>query len=686
MSDRIEEVMQNYRKGLEAIDKKYEVKEVKKAQLIDTKEIDEKIQYEKDFIQRLEFEGKETNKNMIENSKARLADAMKQKEEIEEKNKKAQERYEKAVLRADNKKASLEGEKNAIVYLKDGVEITAEERDAIEEERIKNNPASPSSIKEVKRKQKDEMDINDLKNETIKALTQESANISNEIQDKKIELDLKTAQRKAFRYEYKEGTLIPTEESYESMLQMDKELEDIKKELVDLNALQEKCNSYLEELNQPSKEVERINEILKEEYNTTQEKPDQEKPEQEKPEQEKPEQEKPEQEKPEQEKPEQEKPDQEKPDQEKPEQEKPEQEKPEQEKPEQEKPQQEKPEQEKPQQEKPEQEKPDQEKPEQEKPEQEEPDQEKPEQEKPEQEEPHYKISIGRTAKIVVGNHEYNLGSKTVKEAISSSNEELKKIVEECITQTDIYGLPMGARVQNLIMMKPEQKSHILYAVRNGAHYAEIYKMIAKANVEYLMEECNVDKTVVNLISRATGINKDTRNLMVRSYLEKCFEANEHFSHNENSIGIEYDAQSLSKVNIFKRLFKQEANNSEKCELLSRAMEQNQCGIADIKGKYKINWVEKMIGKLGGTTRLPEATDAQIEAAYAYNKIREKEGKEFRESIKTSKESLSKEGAKELNELRKSQDRQEIRESLKDPLFLGQEKQEKDQGDDELEI
>lgn len=64
--NKVEEIMENYKKEVEKIDRKYDVKSLEKP---DTKDLDDKIKYEKEFIAKLEFEGKEINAEMIEKAK-----------------------------------------------------------------------------------------------------------------------------------------------------------------------------------------------------------------------------------------------------------------------------------------------------------------------------------------------------------------------------------------------------------------------------------------------------------------------------------------------------------------------------------------------------------------------------------------------------------------------------------------
>lgn len=147
--NKVEEIMENYKKELEKIDKKYEVKTLNKP---DTTEIEEKIKYEKEFIAKLEFEGKETNAEMIERAKQRLKEAIDKKLEIDM-------NYENEKLKREEK--------------------------LLENNKLKNSKVILESGREVKMSEKDELDKADLKNKAIRELTSESKNISQKLLTKK---------------------------------------------------------------------------------------------------------------------------------------------------------------------------------------------------------------------------------------------------------------------------------------------------------------------------------------------------------------------------------------------------------------------------------------------------------------------------------------------------------------------
>lgn len=223
---------------------------------------------------------------------------------------------------------------------------------------------------------------------------------------------------------------------------------------------------------------------------------------------------------------------------------------------------------------------------------------------------PIYKIEIGRKAKIIMaGKHEFNIDSKDVKEGLNLSEEQTLEILNEYIDNENSVLLAQG-----------------------------------------LVKENKLDTTVLNVIAKS-GIDDDAKKLVINSYFNKCLVPEE-----ESKIDVNYNAKEMSKVNILKRLFKREITNNEKCELLARAKIAEKLGAAKTEGEYKISAVEKILGKFGGTLRLPEPSDAQIEAAYKYNENKDKEN--FKNSIRNFKSEMSKEGYKEMKSLAKTEKKQ----------------------------
>ena len=278
MSNKVEEIMKNYRKGIKDIDKKYEVKEVKEPKKIDTSEIDSKVKYEQDFIARLKSESEENNKDLIEKAQERLKIAEEEKSRIEQENQKAEEKYQRVLVKREEKLAEVAKMKHSMVR------HVIREADGEHEE----------VFREVTMAEKDEMDKNALKNDTIRKLTSENANISaqleskekeletkrnelqkqNEEQLKKKEEELKNKRKDLFNFKYKfdENHKITNKAEHQSLSKecknlekeiaklkiadFSKELNPIEKEIKELTAMKEKCNEYLSELKETNKEFE----------------------------------------------------------------------------------------------------------------------------------------------------------------------------------------------------------------------------------------------------------------------------------------------------------------------------------------------------------------------------------------------------------------------------------------------
>ncbi len=497
MSDRIDDIMKNYNDGIKKIDDKYEVKKARVLKKKDTKEIEQKIEYEKEFIKKLEWESETANKDLIEKSKERLANAIKEKQALDEENKKIDERNEKAQLNREEKLKSMNELKNSMVTLDSGREVT--------------------------QKEKDKIDKTSLKDKAIRELTQESKSISDQLLSKKAELESKREEWNNFKYEFEKdenGNSTGKVTNEDVIKKIHEDFDNIKKEMTQLNEMQEKCQKYLDQLKEKTVEQEKMENAWK--YFKKEESPRQDPPRQDPPRQDPPRQDPPEQDN-------------------------------------------------------------------------------------------LYKIKIGRKAKISIGDYEFNVGKKEIKQGINLSQEEVVEILNQYLDKNE-------------------------------------EKLLA----EQLVKDENMDKTILTVIDKSNIDQKEKKDI-INAYLNKCLLPNE-----ENNIEIEYDAKELSKVSIFGRIFKKELNNNEKNELLLRAKKASEKDIASVNGNYKINWKEKIFGRFGGTLRMPEATDIQEEAAYEYNKnIYGKNGKEFKESMKVAKENMTKEGYKELKSIAKDQKKEE---------------------------
>lgn len=208
MEKEVEQIMKNYREGIKKIDSQYEVKGPS------IKELNEKIEYEKSFIEKLEIQGSKEDEELINRAKERLEKAKKEKEKKEKE--------------GPNKVAKL---KNSKVILPSGREVTQAE--------------------------KDEMDKNDLKDKAIRELTQESKRVSEELikQDKLLKANRET--RSNFKYEFekdKNGNSTGKVTNRDDLTKIDKEHDKIRKDMIELNKIQADCNKCLEEFKQKDNE------------------------------------------------------------------------------------------------------------------------------------------------------------------------------------------------------------------------------------------------------------------------------------------------------------------------------------------------------------------------------------------------------------------------------------------------
>ena len=292
MANRVEEIMKNYKRELAEIDKKYEVKEVRKIKdlkLISTFDIDKKIQDQRDYIARLEDEfggkenisetDKEKEQTILNKAKEVLEEAISEKKRIEEENKKAvrrhkrdQQRYRREVTKREERIAEIAKMKHSTV------KHVIREADENHQE----------LAREVTMTEKDELDRNALKQQAIKDLIEESENISRQIEEKRIELE----QRKSELQKQNEEEIMKKENELKSTVNdqinlnfnpdvkdnefvklaqkrskleneleklknktFERELRAINKEITVLTEMQKKCNVYLVELKEPNEKL-----------------------------------------------------------------------------------------------------------------------------------------------------------------------------------------------------------------------------------------------------------------------------------------------------------------------------------------------------------------------------------------------------------------------------------------------
>lgn len=213
----IKKVVEDYKKGIKKIDEKYNTGKFEK----ELSEVEEKINYEKSFIEKLEFEGAELNKELISNAKKRLDEALENQKKLNDK----------INNKIENSKALV----NKTVKLESG--------------------------REVSQKEKDNMDKMDLKTKTVAILTQKNKSILEDLSKKQKELEEKTDEwNKLYT------THNPNKDHAQRMQSVNEDMDKIKKDISDLNEMKKVCDESLRELNESSleekKKIEDLSNIL----------------------------------------------------------------------------------------------------------------------------------------------------------------------------------------------------------------------------------------------------------------------------------------------------------------------------------------------------------------------------------------------------------------------------------------
>ncbi len=177
-----------------------------------------------------------------------------------------------------------------------------------------------------------------------------------------------------------------------------------------------------------------------------------------------------------------------------------------------------------------------------------------------------------------------------------------------------------------------------------------------------MLKKKEFDISILNAIDKAPKTLSDAdKKSIAKQYLDQTMQPDP-----DNDISIEYDVDSLSKVSIFKRLFrtKGELNNQEKFDILSYADAAEKRGIATKNGEYKVGKKEKLISFFTRKQALYLPSEQDIEFAYEYNDNlygKEENKKDFKESLKVSKEKFEdkkdkKQFAKFANDQRNQKD------------------------------
>ena len=235
VNNKVEEIMKNYRQDIKKIDSKYRVKDLKK---LDTRELDENILKQNDFIIKLETQGKsylEKSENQDEKIKNDIL-------------------VRNAKLKLD---AMLKEKQEKKVILPSGREVLQTEKDNMDKLEL-----AEKARRELIAESKNISNLLIEKSQKIKENRQQYWAISEKLlamnNEKKAELE---------NDEEKQKYLKEKEELLIERNKLDIKDNDIRKEMSELSKIQESCQKYLEEFEQKDKNsVKGINDILKETY------------------------------------------------------------------------------------------------------------------------------------------------------------------------------------------------------------------------------------------------------------------------------------------------------------------------------------------------------------------------------------------------------------------------------------
>lgn len=116
-----------------------------------------------------------------------------------------------------------------------------------------------SMYKSPEQKRKEELEVITVKDETIRKLVQENKAIDYEIAKKEIEHDSILLDIGHFKYEYDENGQVKNGNEAKKLWDESHKITD---ELSSLRGAKQKCEEYINELKEPTKDIEKINEIL----------------------------------------------------------------------------------------------------------------------------------------------------------------------------------------------------------------------------------------------------------------------------------------------------------------------------------------------------------------------------------------------------------------------------------------
>lgn len=237
MKNNVEEIMKEYRKTIQEIDAKYEVKE-EKVEEINTEKLDSDIEFSKRYIEQLETQGK--NHLAKEENKE-------EKQKVDEMIKKAKERLEEQL----NEKQKIE---ETYIIRK---ELKEEKNQVAKVIELKNSKVILPSGREVTQTEKDNMDKNKAEDKARRKLTQESQNISKKLMEKDKELKENIDKKMNFKYEFEEDAEGKSTGKILNKAELNKiisKIQKIQKDMSELNKMQVDCQKYLEEFKQKDNE------------------------------------------------------------------------------------------------------------------------------------------------------------------------------------------------------------------------------------------------------------------------------------------------------------------------------------------------------------------------------------------------------------------------------------------------
>lgn len=134
-----------------------------------------------------------------------------------------------------------------------------EYKKSIEKEKEEIKKIESSMYKSPEKQKEEKIEETSKKDETIRKLMQEKKGIDYELTKKEIEFQSKLLDMSSFSYEYDENGSVLNGQEFRSI---NEDAEKIREELSNLKQAKAKCEEYINELKAPTKEIDKINEVL----------------------------------------------------------------------------------------------------------------------------------------------------------------------------------------------------------------------------------------------------------------------------------------------------------------------------------------------------------------------------------------------------------------------------------------